>query len=195
MGFVLAYTTQSTQIALWSLRRYFWCNVMRENALRWCYWIAVQSLILWTAVTWLRDFNRGLSTLDLQCLSFYLSDWSFSLLALWWAPRFRPWSNSVCLVYASPPPLAPGLTYTSLRGSCGHRAVRGQEPACCRHLLQPYVTSRSLRSSDLRLLVGPRSQLEIKGDCCFEVVAPKHWNSLPLDIRSVDTVGTFKKAS
>ncbi|KAF7652012.1 hypothetical protein LDENG_00102600 [Lucifuga dentata] len=32
-----------------------------------------------------------------------------------------------------------------------------------------------------------------KGDCAFQVVAPKLWNSLPLDIRTVDTVDAFKK--
>ncbi len=75
------------------------------------------------------------------------------------------------------------------------RALHGQAPAYIRDLLQPYIASRSLRSSDQGLLVVPRSRLKNKGDCAFVlfVVAPKLWNSLPLDLRTFDTVDTFKK--
>ena len=66
-------------------------------------------------------------------------------------------------------------------------------PAYIRDVLQPYVTSKSLRSSDQGLLVIPPSRRKTKGDCAFEIVAPKRWNSLPLDLRSVDTVDPFKK--
>ncbi|KAF7659121.1 hypothetical protein LDENG_00002690, partial [Lucifuga dentata] len=60
-------------------------------------------------------------------------------------------------------------------------------------LLQPYVTTRSLRSSDQGLLFVPRSRHKTKGDYAFQVVAPKLWSSLPLDIRTVNIVDTFKK--
>lgn len=43
------------------------------------------------------------------------------------------------------------------------------------------------------LVCYPRSRLETKGDCAFEVVAPELWKSLALDLRSADTVGAFKK--
>ncbi len=46
------------------------------------------------------------------------------------------------------------------------------------NLLHPYITSRSLRSSDQGLLVVPRAQLKTKGDLAFEVVAPTMWNTL-----------------
>lgn len=54
-----------------------------------------------------------------------------------------------------------------------------------RDQLQPYVTSRSLRFSNQGLLAVPRSRLQTKGDCGFELAAPKPWNSLLLDLRSV----------
>ena len=54
------------------------------------------------------------------------------------------------------------------------------------------VTSRSLRSSGRGLLVAPWSRLRTKGDCALAVVAPQFWNSLPLVLRSVDTVETYK---
>lgn len=43
------------------------------------------------------------------------------------------------------------------------------------------------------VLVDRQAKLKTKGDCIFEVVAPKLWNSLTLDLRSVDSVYTFKK--
>ncbi|KAF7653684.1 hypothetical protein LDENG_00079710, partial [Lucifuga dentata] len=42
-------------------------------------------------------------------------------------------------------------------------------------------------------LTVPRSRLQTKGDFASEVVAPKFWNSLPFELRSVDTVDTFQK--
>ncbi|XP_029941085.1 uncharacterized protein LOC115383145 [Salarias fasciatus] len=74
-----------------------------------------------------------------------------------------------------------------------YRALHGQAPLYITDLLQPYVTSRSLRSSDQGLLVVPRSRLKTKGDRAFEVVAPTLWNSLPVNLRSADTVDSFKK--
>lgn len=58
---------------------------------------------------------------------------------------------------------------------------------------QPYNTRRNLRSSDQGVLVILPSRLKTKGGCAFEAVAPKLWNCVPLDLRSVDTVDTYKK--
>ncbi|KAF7650783.1 hypothetical protein LDENG_00120660 [Lucifuga dentata] len=44
-------------------------------------------------------------------------------------------------------------------------------------LLQPNVTNRSLRSSDQDLLFVPCFRLKTKGDCAFQDVADKLWNS------------------
>ncbi len=73
------------------------------------------------------------------------------------------------------------------------RALHGQAPAYIKELLQPCVTCRNTRSSDQGLLDVHCSRLKTKGDCAFEVETPKLWNSLPLDLRSVDTVDIFKK--
>ncbi|KAF7662209.1 hypothetical protein LDENG_00242460, partial [Lucifuga dentata] len=43
------------------------------------------------------------------------------------------------------------------------------------------------------LLAVPCSRLKTKGDRTLEVLAPKLWNSLPLNLRSVDCLDTFKK--
>lgn len=55
--------------------------------------------------------------------------------------------------------------------------------------------SRPLRSSDLGLLSIPRSLLKSKGDCAFAVRAPSFWNSLPLSVRSAESLNVFKKIS
>ncbi|KAF7647787.1 hypothetical protein LDENG_00166430 [Lucifuga dentata] len=55
-------------------------------------------------------------------------------------------------------------------------------------LLRSYATRWSLRSSDQGLLSVPHSRLKTKGDHAFEVMTPKLWNSLPLDLKAVDTV-------
>lgn len=60
-------------------------------------------------------------------------------------------------------------------------------------MLKPYYSSRNLRSSIQILLVVPRFRLKTKGDCAFEVVAPKLWNALPLKLRSVVSMDIFKK--
>ena len=44
--------------------------------------------------------------------------------------------------------------------------LHGQAPVYISHLLHPYITSRSLRSSDQGLLVVPHSQLKTKGGLC-----------------------------
>ncbi|KAF7668169.1 hypothetical protein LDENG_00027370, partial [Lucifuga dentata] len=68
-----------------------------------------------------------------------------------------------------------------------------QTPAYICELLTPYSTGQTLRSSDEGLLAIPRSKLKTRGDCAFAVVAPRLWNSLPKDIRLVETVDTFKR--
>ncbi|KAF7652583.1 hypothetical protein LDENG_00094660 [Lucifuga dentata] len=46
-------------------------------------------------------------------------------------------------------------------------------------LLQSCTSRRSLRSSGQRLLEVPCTRLRTRGDCAFQVVAPKLWNELP----------------
>ncbi len=95
------------------------------------------------------------------------------LITLHWLPvKFRIQNKIIVLVF---------------------RALHGQAFFYLNELLQPYNSSRNLRSSKQILLVVPRSRLKTKGDCAFEVVAPKLWNALPLNLRSVDSVDIFKK--
>lgn len=72
------------------------------------------------------------------------------------------------------------------------RAIRGLAPAYLTELIAPYNPSRCLRSSSHNLLQCPKSRLATYGDRAFCVVAPKLWNSLPLDLRSTDSLNSFK---
>ena len=42
-------------------------------------------------------------------------------------------------------------------------------------------------------IVVPKSRLKTYGDRAFSVAAPKLWNELPLDLRSLVTINLFKK--
>ena len=66
---------------------------------------------------------------------------------------------------------------------------------CVQHteLLSYRTCSRTLRSTDQKLLAVPKSRLKTYGDRAFSVAAPKLWNELPLDLRSLVTINLFKK--
>ena len=59
-------------------------------------------------------------------------------------------------------------------------------------LLEEYSPSRALRSQDAFLLSVPRHCLASFGKKAFSVYAPTLWNSLPLSLRSISTLSTFK---
>ncbi len=59
-------------------------------------------------------------------------------------------------------------------------------------LLHVHTPVRALRSSNQVLLDVPRARLKNNGDRAFSVVAPNLWNSLPVHIRTAQSVGIFK---
>ena len=63
---------------------------------------------------------------------------------------------------------------------------------CSTDLFQPYTPTRQLRSSSKSLLVTPKSNLKFYGDRSFQVAAPRLWNSLTDDIRSIQNLDVFK---
>lgn len=73
------------------------------------------------------------------------------------------------------------------------RALHSQAPQYILDLLTPYSAGRTLRSSSQNLLVIPKTRFKTRGDLSFQAMAPKLWNALPLSIREVDSVESFKK--
>ena len=49
-----------------------------------------------------------------------------------------------------------------------------------------------LRSSTQLLLLEPKFNLKTYGSRAFSVCAPRLWNSLPLEIRKCDSIGTLR---
>ena len=74
-----------------------------------------------------------------------------------------------------------------------YKALNGMAPLYITELLSYRTCSRTLRSTDQKLLAVPKSRLKTYGDRAFSVPAPKLWNELPLDLRSLDTINLFKK--
>ena len=74
-----------------------------------------------------------------------------------------------------------------------YKALNGMAPLYITELLSYRTCSRKLRSTDQKLLAVPKSRLKTYGDRAFSVAAPKLWNELPLDLRSLETINLFKK--
>lgn len=73
------------------------------------------------------------------------------------------------------------------------KCTNGLAPSYLSDLISFRSVGRTLRSSNLDLLGVPKSRTRTFGDRAFSVAAPRLWNSLPLSLRSVKSVATFKK--
>ncbi len=73
-----------------------------------------------------------------------------------------------------------------------YKALNDLAPAYLTNLLSRYSPTRSLRSQNSGLLVGPRIAKSTKGGRTFSYLAPKLWNSLPDNVRGSDTLSLFK---
>lgn len=75
-----------------------------------------------------------------------------------------------------------------------YKAQHNLAPTYLTNLLNHYLPTRTLRSSDSHLLSIPSSNLRSMGDRAFSVAGPKLWNSLPLSIRQCPSLSTFKSS-
>ncbi|MCP3848752.1 MAG: hypothetical protein GY694_00735, partial [Gammaproteobacteria bacterium] len=75
-----------------------------------------------------------------------------------------------------------------------HTYFSGCLPVYLSHLLSVYTPARQLRSSsDTRLLLVPRTRTKTFGNRSFSHSAPSLWNSLPYQLRHIESTETFKK--
>ena len=72
-----------------------------------------------------------------------------------------------------------------------YKALNSMAPKYMADLLQPYTPTRQVRSSSKNLLVTPKSNLKFYRDRSFQVAAPRLWNSLTNDIRSIQNLDVF----
>jgi len=73
-----------------------------------------------------------------------------------------------------------------------HKTSSTTQPAYLYSSLKHYIPSRTLRSSDSKLLFVPRV-CTCFGSRSFAVAAPTSWNSLPLAIRSNVSTYSFRR--
>ena len=73
------------------------------------------------------------------------------------------------------------------------KALHNQAPGYISDLVIPLAHCRTLRSNNQMLLEVPRTKLKSYGDRAFSVAAPKAWNKLPLDVKTITNLETFKQ--
>ena len=72
-----------------------------------------------------------------------------------------------------------------------YKVLNGMAPKYIADLLQPYTPTRRLRSSSKDLFVTPKPNLKFYGNRSIQVSAPRFWNSLTDDIRSIQNLDVF----
>ena len=75
-----------------------------------------------------------------------------------------------------------------------YRHFEGTLPTYLSDVLCIYQPSRSLRSSNEKLLKVPRRSLKSAGERSFSFMAPSVWNSLPVSVRNKSNLTQFKSA-
>ena len=72
------------------------------------------------------------------------------------------------------------------------KALNGLAPPYLSELLTVREHGRALRSSNQLLLEVPRSKFKHWGDRAFSIAAPRLWNKLPCNLRTISDLGLFK---
>ena len=75
-----------------------------------------------------------------------------------------------------------------------YKALNGMAPPYLSDMLCYRSYSRSLRSASQKLLVVHRTNMKTYGDRAFSIAGPKLWNQLPLSIRELSSIDSFKKS-
>lgn len=74
-----------------------------------------------------------------------------------------------------------------------NKTTTGTAPEYLNCLIQPHVTSRSLRSANEQRLVVPSQRGSKSLSQTFLWTVPSWWNDLPISIRSAESLAIFKK--
>ncbi|KAJ8375001.1 hypothetical protein SKAU_G00055810 [Synaphobranchus kaupii] len=72
------------------------------------------------------------------------------------------------------------------------QAVQGSAPPYLQKLIRPYTPARSLRSASSGRLVPPPLHTSTRSRC-LSVLAPRWWNELPVEVRTTESLTTFKR--
>ena len=72
------------------------------------------------------------------------------------------------------------------------KALHGAAPNYITDLIKRYTPGRLLTSSNQLLLCTPKFNLKTYGGRSFTIAAPSVWNALELELRSCDSLSSFK---
>ena len=72
------------------------------------------------------------------------------------------------------------------------RALKVNSPEYLRELFTVYAPSRALRSANKNQLIVPKTRLKTYGDRALSSAGAREWNALPIYIRQIDDLHTFK---
>jgi hypothetical protein len=73
-----------------------------------------------------------------------------------------------------------------------YKALHGLAPVYLTELVKPYVPSRSLRSQSVSLLQVPTTRTKTYGNRRFDKTVATLCNSIPLQLKNVDSLSAFK---
>ena len=73
------------------------------------------------------------------------------------------------------------------------QALNGSGPQYLSDMLNIRNISYGLRSTNTITLDVPRTKHKTLGDRAFKAAAPRLWNSLPMELRSITDISTFKR--
>ena len=72
------------------------------------------------------------------------------------------------------------------------KGLQGVSPNYITDLIKRYTSGRLLRSSNQLLLCTPKFNLKTYGDRSFTIAALSVWNALEFELRSCDSLSSFK---
>ena len=76
-----------------------------------------------------------------------------------------------------------------------YRAIHRQAPQYLCDMLSVYQPARALRSQSTLMLTVPRSRTKTYSDRCFPKAAALLWNSLPANLRDMNSITAFQRGS
>ncbi|XP_061107291.1 uncharacterized protein LOC133134834, partial [Conger conger] len=73
------------------------------------------------------------------------------------------------------------------------QAVKGSSPAYLQKIIRPYTPARPLRSASTGRLAPPPLRTSTSRSRLLSVLAPRWWNELPVEVRTIESLPTFKR--
>jgi len=74
-----------------------------------------------------------------------------------------------------------------------HKALYGSGPVYIKEMLKVKLADYHLRSSDAPTLIVPKTKCKTLGDRAFTAAAPRQWNALPNQLRSIQNIDLFQR--